>query len=108
MYQYKAKVINVVDGDTVDAVVDLGFKIHTTQRFRLARIDTPERGQAGFIEAKIFVTDAVLNKEVMISTEKVSKFGYYLAEITLDTGDKLNDVLIKEGLAKPYDGGKKE
>ena len=41
-YLYRARVINVVDGDTFDAEIDLGFYVKTTQRFRLSRIDTPE------------------------------------------------------------------
>ena len=52
MYQYSATVYNVVDGDTIDVVVDLGFKITTKQRLRLNGIDTPEKGQPGFNEAK--------------------------------------------------------
>jgi len=42
MYQYKAKAERVVDGDTIDVTIDLGFKITTHQRIRLAGIDTPE------------------------------------------------------------------
>ena len=42
MYHYKAKVENIVDGDTMDVVIDLGFKVTTFQRIRLAKIDTPE------------------------------------------------------------------
>jgi len=44
----------VVDGDTVDALVDLGFKIQTIQRLRLARVNTPERSQPAYTEAKEF------------------------------------------------------
>jgi len=107
MYEYKAKIEHVVDGDTIDAVIDLGFKVSTRQRMRLARIDTPERGQDGYTEARVFVRDAVLEKLVKIRTEKVSKWGYYLAEIILDDGRNLSDALLEAGLAKPYDGGKK-
>ena len=42
MYQYKAEVVRIVDGDTIDVVIDLGFKITTNQRIRFARINTPE------------------------------------------------------------------
>lgn len=106
MYEYKAKVVNVVDGDTVDAVIDLGFKVAVTQRLRLDRIDTPERGQDGYTEAKVFVADMVLNKECTLKTYKVSKWGYYLADIFVQ-GRSLSDALVSVGLAKPYDGGKK-
>lgn len=108
MYQFKAIVENVVDGDTVDMVIDVGFKINVRQRVRLARIDTPERSQPGWAAARDFVREAVLNKPVMLKTEKVSKWGYYLAEITLEDGRNLNDTLVQASLAKYYDGGRKE
>ena len=107
MYEYTARIESVVDGDTIDAVIDLGFKVSTRQRMRLARIDTPERGQAGYSEARDFVREAVLEKPVKIRTEKVSKWGYYLAEIILDDGRNLSDALISAKLARSYDGGKK-
>ena len=107
MYQYKATVENVVDGDTIDVSIDIGFKINTKQRLRLARIDTPERSQANYQTAKDFVRDAVLNKSVMLKTEKVSKWGYYLAEVTLEDGRNLSDTLVQAQLAVYYDGGKK-
>ena len=107
MYEYKATVENVVDGDTVDVLVDLGFKTSTRQRVRLARIDTPERSQPGYAAARDFVREAVLNKPVMLKTEKVSKWGYYLAEITLEDNRNLNDTLVQAQLARYYDGGKK-
>ena len=107
MYEYKAIVTNVVDGDTIDLSIDVGFKITTHQRVRLARIDTPERAQANYQTAKDFVKNAVLNKSVTIKTEKVSKWGYYLAEVMFD-GKNLNDDLVNAGLAKYYFGGHKE
>lgn len=108
MYEYKATIENVVDGDTIDVAIDLGFKTHTQQRMRLARIDTPERGQPGYAAAKDFVREAACGKLVTIRTEKVSKWGYYLANVTLPDGKDLSDTLLTAQLAKPYDGGKKE
>lgn len=111
MYEYNAKVVYVVDGDTVDVEIDLGFDNTTKKRLRLYGIDTPERGQAGYNEAKQYVTDQVLGKEFMISTfkDKQEKYGRYLATIHLpDSEFTLNDALIKLNLAKPYFGGKKE
>ena len=106
MYNYKAEVYNVVDGDTVDVMVDLGFKMYTKQRIRLAGIDTPERGQKGFQEAKDALTNFVLNKEVLVTTYKSSKYGYYLADIEFDN-QKINSLMIEEGYARPYFGGTK-
>lgn len=106
MHEYEAQVVNVVDGDTIDVVVDLGFKILTAQRLRLSRVDTPERGQAAFDDAKQFVKTLIENKRVVVKTHKVSKWGYYLADVTID-GKDVSDSLIAAGLGKPYDGGKK-
>lgn len=107
MYTYKAVVDNVVDGDTIDVAIDLGFKVQTRQRIRLARVDTPEKGQPGYAAAKDFVHSVVAGKSVMLATEKVSKWGYYLGEITIEDGRNLSDLLIESQLAKPYSGGTK-
>jgi micrococcal nuclease len=106
MFEYQAKVINVVDGDTLDAEVDLGFKIYTKQRLRLAHVDAPERSEAKYTEAKEFVKNAVLNKEVRIKTSKPSKWGYFLAEIYINN-ESLADMLVIHNLAKKYEGGAK-
>ncbi len=107
MYTYKATIYNVVDGDTVDANIDLGFKMYTKQRLRLSHIDTPERGQPGYAEATARLKQLVLGKEVTITTHRQSKWGYFLADIM--TGDvAVNQVMINEGFAKPYSGGTKE
>jgi len=106
MYQYTGIVYNVVDGDTIDVLVDLGFKISTKQRFRLNGLDTPERGQPGFNEAKTWLESQILNQQVNIKTSKVSKFGYYLADVTKGT-ISINEGILNQKLAKPYDGGSK-
>lgn len=106
-YEYMAQVVNVVDGDTVDVVVDLGFKIKTAQRLRLARVDTPERHEANFATARQFMKDLLLNKDVFIRTHKVSKWGYYLVDI-IHEGQDVADILIAASLGLPYDGGKKQ
>jgi micrococcal nuclease len=106
-YTYKATITNVVDGDTIDAVVDLGFKIHTTQRLRLAHVNTPERNEPRFKEAAAFTAAQCLNKTVTITTSKPSKFGYYLADVLLPDGRYLATALIDAELGMPYEGGKK-
>lgn len=108
MFEYKSFVVNVVDGDTIDAQVDLGFKVFTNQRIRLAHIDTPERGQPGFAEAGNALREMLLNKSVVIRTQKISKWGYYLAEIKLPDGSDVAQKMVEGKFAKPYEGGKKE
>ena len=107
MFTYYADVYNVVDGDTVDVMVDLGFKIYTKQRIRLMRIDTPERGQPGHTEAGNRLRQLVLNKRVRLVTTKASKWGYFLGELYVDDAN-VNDIMLLEGLATSYDGGTKE
>lgn len=107
MYTYKGIVDHVVDGDTIDVFVDLGFKVVTKQRMRVAHIDTPERGQPMYKEAADAARSLLSGKTVTIKTSKVSKWGYYLADITLDSGEDYGQRLIAMGLAKPYEGGTK-
>jgi micrococcal nuclease len=107
MHTYKAMVDNIVDGDTVDVYIDLGFKIATKQRLRVAHIDTPERGQPNYKDAADAGRSLLLGKTVTIKTEKASKWGYYLAQITLESGEDYADKLVAMGLAKPYEGGTK-
>jgi len=107
MYEYKATVINIVDGDTIDLIVDCGFGIKKEDRFRLARIDAYEKtlryGQteeekALGIEATKYLNDLILNKEVIVRTEKEGKYGRYIAEIIFED-ENLNDAMVKLGYA---------
>lgn len=107
MFEYQAKVCNVVDGDTLDVEIDLGFKIATKQRIRLAHVDTPERSQENYAEAKKIVEELTLNKSVFLRTSKPSKWGYYLAEVITETGQDVAQVLISQNLGQKYEGGKK-
>jgi micrococcal nuclease len=72
-YVYNAKIINVVDGDTVDAIVDLGFHVQATIRFRLAGVDTAEMHSKVESErviaksAKDFLIKQILDKDVRIA-----------------------------------------
>ena len=111
MYQYKATVERVVDGDTIDLTIDLGFKITTHQRIRLAGIDTPEifsvkkdsEEYKKGMEAKEFVETRVAanNNKAIVETEKVTeKYGRYIGTITFaDSETTLNDELVDKGHA---------
>lgn len=106
MYNYKAKVVNIVDGDTLDADIELGFYMVTRQRLRLARIDTPEKGASGFVEATERVKQLIpIGTEIHIHTSKLGGFGRWLAEVTFDYNTQrtnLSDQLLSEGYAKLY------
>jgi micrococcal nuclease len=111
LYHYKMKVTRIVDGDTVYGDVDFGFNIaQRKMEFRLAGINTPEirgeRREAG-LKSKDFVTEKILDKEVIIITKKDAKekFGRYLAWIYYQENAEwvcINNKLIDLGLAEPY------
>ena len=104
MYDYKAKVIKVVDGDTIDCDVDLGFYMTARIRFRLARVNTPEvRGEerAEGLQAKQWLIDELnkANNEIRVKTAKTGKYGRWIGEIIV--GDmNMNDELVKSGHAE--------
>jgi micrococcal nuclease len=107
-YVYKARITNVVDGDTIDAIVDVGFKMTTTQRLRFLGVDAAElrdksdeqRNKA--LLAKAYVISHLLNKDALIETKKSDVFGRYLATVYLGEVN-FNLQLIKEGYALEYD-----
>jgi micrococcal nuclease len=119
MYEYAARVVRVIDGDTLVADVDLGFHVSVRETFRLTGIDTPEmhgvkkdseeyrRG----LEAKRFVEKLLelTDWRVMLRTKKnTGKYGRWLAEVlpVLEEGGvhpwtaaTINESLVREGLA---------
>jgi micrococcal nuclease len=109
MYKYKASVERVVDGDTVDCIIDLGFDVKIHERVRLSGIDTPEirtkdlqEKKLGF-EAKEFVENSFDEKgnTFVIETEyKRGKYGRTIGTITFDDGSILNEMLVSEGHAE--------
>ena len=115
MYEYPCKIVRVVDGDTVDVDIDLGFShwIHN-ERIRLFGVDTPEcrtrdaqEKTAGFL-AKGFVQDALhVGGTYKLQTKEKGKFGRYLGTIFITKKTSVNDSLIKENLAVAYHGQSK-
>lgn len=118
LYTYRAAVIYVVDGDTVDLSVSLGFEMTYKARFRLVGINTPEsygpnacpEGRA----AKQYLIDTLpTGTPVIVKTTKdrKEKYGRFLAEVFLldATGQPLpssvNQMLVDAGHAQPYSGG---
>lgn len=95
-----AQIVNVVDGDTCDIEVDLGFSVKVKHRFRLDSIDAPERGKPGWAEATDYLK-TFLNQPVVINVTKLDKYGRYLAVIFAD-GLNVNTEMITRGLAVPY------
>ena len=119
MFDYMVKVTRVVDGDTIDVSVDLGFDIWHNARVRMMGIDTPESRTRNLAEKALGLASKARLKELLkgqkvrleCSKEGKGKFGRILAEVvTIDKeGNEinLNNRLIEEGHARPYYGGKK-
>ena len=122
MYNYKINLLRVVDGDTIDAEIDLGFDVSVKKRIRFMGINTPEsrtkdlEEKARGLAAKDRVKQLLEGCEnITLKSHGVGKFGRCLGEIMLDMVDgsdkltlvSLNELLIKEGHAKEYHGGKR-
>ena len=109
MFEYRAVVLRVLDGDTIDVNIDLGFDVWRRERVRLAGIDAPELRDASGRTAAAFVSDLMpFGNPITIQTEKPyphDKYGRYLATVGLADGRSLNNMLIEAGLALPYFGG---
>jgi micrococcal nuclease len=119
MFEYYVKSVNrVVDGDTIDVVIDLGFDISFTSRVRLAGIDTPESRtkdlaeKALGLESKKYLADRIkAAKNLVIRTEKINsseKFGRILGWLYLDgESNSINHEMIEKGYAWGYLGDTK-
>ena len=122
MYNYRINIIKVVDGDTVDAEIDLGFDVSVKKRIRFMGINTPEsrtrdleekaRGLAAKDRLKTILEGA---KTIQLKSHGVGKYGRCLGELEVDmldgqeclTLENVNQLLIKEGHAVEYHGGKR-
>lgn len=103
LYIFKARVLRVIDGDTLVIDLDMGFETHTIKRVRLLGVDTPERGKPGYNEAKAFTTSAVLGKDVYVQTYQADAFGRYLADVWYQEGEnefRLSHELTVRGFIK--------
>ena len=117
MHEYKVEVLRVVDGDTVDVDIDLGFSTWLKkQRIRLYGIDTPESRTRDLEEKKYgkmasnFLSDALKDAEVVslrTHKDKKGKYGRILGEIICD-GVNINQVMVETHLAVAYFGQSKE
>ncbi len=109
LYNYLATVIRVVDGDTIELQIDLGFKMHYRTTCRLYGIDTPELKIPAQKEAAKLAKAAVeelipSGVAVRIESRELDKYGRALVEVYLDgrLETSLNQWLIDQGHAKPY------
>ena len=114
MYEYLATVNRVIDGDTIEVSVDLGFSLVWTTPVRLYGINAAETNsgvaaeRSAAMAAKNFLTSSVMGKEVRVKTVKPKdKYGRYLAEVWKIDGlqpKSVNQTMVDMKLAKQWDG----
>ncbi len=118
MYEYKSRVVDVIDGDTIDVVIDLGFDIFTNKRVRLSGIDCPESRTTDVREKKLGTeakehlkcllgnTGNVILK--VVPSDTFEKYGRVLGQVYAESSTiSVNDLLVSHGYAWSYDGGAK-
>lgn len=116
MYEYQCVIKRVVDGDTIDVDISLGFGTwRCGERIRLYGVDTPEcrtrdaeEKKAG-LAAKNYVKRRLQQgRTYILTTKEKGKFGRYLGVIKLEDGTSINAELVKENLAVAYHGQNKD
>ena len=122
-YIYRAKLVKVVDGDTIDALIDVGFDIWFKKRIRYIGVDTWESRTRNLEEKKLGIAAKERNKELLESVSSkpgyfrlkshgVGKYGRVLGEIFIQDKEgktyNVNETLISEGHAYVYEGGTKK
>ena len=117
MYTYFVKSIDrIVDGDTIDISIDLGFDLTKKERVRLAGIDTPEKRtknlkekEMGYQATEFLEMHLMEASKLTVKTEKDGKFGRMLGWLYKSDKDtmSINQIMIDKGYAWPYDGGTK-
>jgi len=122
-YIYRGKLERVVDGDTIDALIDVGFDIWIKKRIRYSGIDTWESRTRDLAEKAKGLEAKARNKELLMEVSSksgyfrlksygVGKYGRVLGEIFIEDAEgkqyNINETLISEGHAYVYDGGKKK
>ena len=113
MYKYNAKLDRVVDGDTVDALVDLGFDTWKKVRIRMMGMNAPESRTRDLEEKKLGLAakdrliEMLGDGEFTLQSHGVGKYGRCLGEIFRESDVSLNRQLINEGHATEYFGGKR-
>jgi len=114
MYYYKIELLRVVDGDTIDVRIDLGFNVWNKSRIRLVGINAPESRTRDKEEKKrgLAAKDWLIKKlesakdDLEMKSYGVGKYGRVLGEIYIKEVN-VNELMVKEGHAVKYDGGKR-
>ena len=117
MYQYNCTVTKIIDGDTLDVDIDLGFSVKLTkQRIRMMGIDTPEsrtrnleEKKRGLISKQYLLDKCHIGSTIRLVSHDKGKFGRILGSIyTEASAQSINKIMCDEGFAVEYYGGNKD
>ena len=121
MYEYRCKINRVIDGDTVDVDIELGFGVVLSdERVRIMGIDTPESRTRDKVEKlfglaskkrlkELLADGCILKTQIARDGEDMKgKFGRVLGDFILDTGERVTELMAAEGHCVPYFGGSKD
>jgi|TARA_R100001594_G_scaffold27919_3_gene52954 micrococcal nuclease len=115
-YNYGVTIDRVVDGDTLDVMIDLGFNTHIKRRIRMYGINAPEsrtrdlEEKARGLASKERLIEMLDEDNIVMKSHGKGKFGRVLGELFVKKENEyisVNDLLVKEGFAKEYFGGKR-
>ena len=111
-YEYPALLVKVVDGDTIDVLLDLGFHFFAERRLRLDGVNAPELSgetKKEGLRAKRFVQRKLgppgVQTLVVTSVQESDKYGRVVARVRLENGSDLSELLLENGMAEAYSGG---
>ena len=114
VYLYNAEVKKIIDGDTFDILIDLGFDTLRKGRVRLYGVNTPESRTTNLEEKKMglaakeftdqWITSAGHKIKIETILDKNEKYGRILARVWNEAGESLNEAIVKSGLAREYYG----
>jgi micrococcal nuclease len=120
MYEYNVRIDRVVDGDTVDCWIDLGYNLQIHKRIRFAGVNAPETRTRDLEEKKLgliakeWLIDKIdpkavgSSKEIMLKSYEYGKYGRVIGELFIVSGSRkqsINKMMLAEGLVTEYDGG---
>ena len=120
MYEYNVRIDRVVDGDTVDCWIDLGYNLQIHKRIRFAGVNAPETRTRDLEEKKqgLIAKEWLINKidpkavgsskEIMLKSYEYGKYGRLIGELFIVSGSRkqsINKMMLAEGLVTEYDGG---
>jgi micrococcal nuclease len=120
MYEYNVRIDRVVDGDTVDCWIDLGYNLQIHKRIRFAGVNAPETRTRDLEEKKqgLIAKEWLINKidpkavgsskEIILKSYEYGKYGRVIGELFIVSGSRkqsINKMMLAEGLVTEYDGG---